>query len=161
MADLTSAAAEVRALARTFQSVINLAAAVEDFASAHQAAAEAKTAVETLQAEAEELKGEVAAAKAEVVNATAQASAILTKAQDEGSVERVAIAKQVEADAANAAELRAEAAEEYKMTKLAHQREIDELKAKIKDFETKADVAEERYNTAVSALAALKSNLDN
>lgn len=161
MADLTSAAAEVRALARTFQSVINIAAAVEDFASVEQAAAEAKASIAALQSEAEDLKGEIAAAKAEVVNATAQAGAIIAKAQDEGSAERVAIARQVEADAVYAAELRADAAEEYKMAKLAHQREIDELKAKIKDFDAKADVAEDRYNTAVSALAALKSNLES
>lgn len=161
MADMNSAAAEVRALARTFQSVINLAAAVEDFASAEQAAGEAKASVAELRVEAEELKGEIAAAKAEVKKAKAEATAILTKVQDEGSTERVAIADQIAADKAQADELRAEAAEDYKMAKLAHQREISELAAKVAVLGTRADAAEQRYNVAAKALAALKSNLES
>lgn len=151
---------EVREFARKFQSVIDLAAAVEPIAKLELAEAELRGQVGKLQGErdalAEEVAGAQATAKRIVEEAKAQASATVTAAVEEAGIKAAAIvdaatkqADGINDDAKAEADRLAKRVAKLKAEEADLDRDIDAKKAQAADLEGRIAAAQEKARVLI------------
>lgn len=151
---------EVREFARKFQSVIDLAAAVEPIAKLELAEAELRGQVGTLQAERDALAEEVAGAKATAARIVEEAKAQAAKTVNVGveqandQAARIVAAAQeqvagINDDAKAEAERLAKRVAKLKAEEADLDRDIDARRAQVVDLESRLAAAQEKARAMI------------
>lgn len=155
MADLDKALSNVKSLARTFQSVIDLADAMTQVASVEQAAREAQARLDGHRKEAEAVQGAIANARAQTAAMMSSAKAEAEKANQATEKARKDAQLEVETARAYAAQIRRDADEQVKTSLDAAEKKLHAINATVNARTQELSDLEARISKAKAKMAEM------